>query len=244
MEWARMSFDIGKTDGMTVVALNRPPVNALDLPAIEGLRALFADLRAYPPAKGVILTGVGRCFSAGVDTRAFSACSAEDRARMILGISAMVAELYAIPCPVVTAVPGHALGGGFVLMLCGDARLAVNDEAIKLGLTEARAGVPFPAGPLVVLSAELSPERIRRLTLTSQTLSPAELFRQGVIDELCSPEDLMDSAARTVTDMASQPAFGLVKAQVRAAAISRLSHIVASGEDALIEALAGRIQLG
>jgi enoyl-CoA hydratase len=129
-------------------------------------------------------------------------------------------------------------------MLCGDARLAVNDEAIKLGLTEARAGVPFPAGPLVVLSAELSPERIRRLTLTSQTLSPAELFRQGVIDELCSPEDLMDSAARTVTDMASQPAFGLVKAQVRAAAISRLSHIVASGEDALIEALAGRIQLG
>ncbi len=237
-----MSFEVSRADGITTVALSRPPVNALDLPAIEDLRALFAGLRADPPDEGVILTGKGRCFSAGVDTRAFSAYSAENRARMILGISAMVAELYALPCPVVTAAPGHALGGGFVLMLCGDVRLSVDDDAIKMGLTEARAGVPFPAGPLVVLSAELSPERIRRLTLSSQTLSPAQLFGQGVIDQLCSPDDLMEAAVRTVRDTASQPAFGLVKAQVRAGAISRLSQIVASGKDPLILARAARSQ--
>ncbi|NBU26715.1 MAG: enoyl-CoA hydratase/isomerase family protein [Caulobacteraceae bacterium] len=240
MERTPMSFEVSRADGITTVTLSRPPVNALDLPAIEDLRALFAELRADPPDRGVILTGKGRCFSAGVDTRAFSAYSAESRARMILGISAMVAELYAIPCPVVTAAPGHALGGGLVLMLCGDVRLAVDDDAMKLGLTEARAGVPFPAGPLVVLSAELSPERIRRLTLTSQTLSPTQLFGQGVIDELCSPDDLMDSAIRTVRETASQPAFSLVKAQVRQHAISRLSQIVASGEDPLVEALAAQ----
>ena len=237
-----MSFQVSKSDGVALVTLDRPPVNALDLPAIEQLGALFAELRADPPEKGIILTGAGRCFSAGVDTRAFGACSPEDRARMILGISAMVAELYRIPCPVVTAAPGHALGGGFVLMLCGDLRLAVDDDGIKLGLTEARAGVPFPAGPLEILFAELSPEPMRRLTLTSQTQSPAEMLRQGVFDELCSPPDLIDLAVRKVSDMASQPAFSLVKAQVRKGTIAKLMEIAASGEDPLIEALAARSQ--
>ncbi|MDH4385057.1 MAG: enoyl-CoA hydratase/isomerase family protein [Caulobacter sp.] len=237
-----MSFQVSMSDGVALVTLDRPPVNALDLTAIEQLGAQFAELRAVPPEKGIILTGAGRCFSAGVDTRAFGAYSAEIRARMILGITAMVAELYRIPCPVVTAAPGHALGGGLILMLCGDVRLAVDDDRIKMGLTEARAGVPFPAGPLEILFAELSPERIRRLTLTSQTQSPAELFRQGVIDELCSPDDLIEAAVRRVRDTASQPAFSLVKAQVRKGTIAKLTEIAASGEDPLIESLAARTQ--
>jgi enoyl-CoA hydratase len=237
-----MSFQVSMSDGVALVTLDRPPVNALDLTAIEQLGAQFAELRAVPPEKGIILTGAGRCFSAGVDTRAFGAYSAEIRARMILGITAMVAELYCIPCPVVTAAPGHALGGGLILMLCGDVRLAVDDDRIKMGLTEARAGVPFPAGPLEILFAELSPERIRRLTLTSQTQSPAELFRQGVIDELCSHDDLIEAAVGRVRDTASQPAFSLVKAQVRKGTIAKLTEIAASGEDPLIEALAARTQ--
>ncbi|MGG6549668.1 UNVERIFIED_CONTAM: enoyl-CoA hydratase/isomerase family protein, partial [Prevotella sp. 15_C9] len=77
----------------------------------------------------------------------------------------MVARLLAIETPVVAAINGHALGGGFVLMLACDYRLGADTAAAKLGMTEAQAGIPFPAGPLEVMRHELAPTLLRRLTL-------------------------------------------------------------------------------
>jgi len=237
-----MSLDLVMSDGIARLTLRRPPVNALDVETIERLRASFVALAADPPAQGLVISGAGRCFCAGVDTRAFAAYGREDRAGMILAISAMVTELYALPCPVVSAVGGHALGGGFVLMLGGDVRIAVDDPDIKLGLTEAQAGVPFPAAPLEVIRAELSPQLLRRLTLTSQTVAPRELHGLGVIDELCDAADLDAAAEARVRALASQPGFGMVKEQVRRATLAKLRAIVASGEDPLIGRLDDRAQ--
>ncbi len=234
-----MNIDQTQSDGVVVLTINRPPVNALDIETVELLRDLAIGMVATPPT-GLVLSGAGQCFSAGVDTRAFGAYTPTDRARMILAISAMITAIYALPCPVVTAVGGHALGGGFVLMLAGDVRLAVDDDKAKLGLTEAKAGVPFPAAPLELIGAELSPELMRRLTLTSQTLTPAELNEHGVIDELSSAQDLLSTAEARVRQLADQPAFGLVKQQIRGETLARLHAIVASGKDPLIDALARR----
>jgi peptidoglycan/LPS O-acetylase OafA/YrhL len=99
----------------------------------------------------VVLTGGGQVFSAGVDTRAFARYSRDQRQAMVRAITRMVAQLLAIPVPVVAAVNGHALGGGFVLMLACDYRIAVDVEAAKFGMTEAQAGIPFPAGPLEII---------------------------------------------------------------------------------------------
>jgi len=234
-----MSFNLSSLDGIARVTLDRPPVNALDLAAVEDLRDLFARLVAEPPAIGLLIDGAGRAFCAGVDTVAFAAYGSGERARMILSITAMITQLYAIPCPVVTAVGGHALGGGFVLMLGGDVRLVVDDTRIKLGLIEAQAGVPFPAGPLAVIIAELSPELLRRLTLTSETLPPHAMHRLGVVDELCAAEDLAARGEARLRALAAQPGFTLVKQQVRRATIARLAAIVAQGEDPLIAAFGG-----
>ena len=96
----------------------------------------------------------------------------------------------AIPKPVVAAINGHALGGGFVLMLACDYRIAVDIKSARLGMTEAQAGIPFPAGPLEVIRNELAPELLRRLTLTSAVLNPHELLEARIIDELCAVEQL------------------------------------------------------
>jgi len=233
-----MSFSIENSDGIARLTLDRPPVNALDLETIERLRDTFAHLAAEPPSTGLLLTGSGRAFCAGVDTRAFAASDRERRARMILSITAMITELYALPCPVVSAVGGHALGGGFVLMLGGDVRLAASDPQIKLGLTEAQAGVAFPAGPLEVIAAELSPELLRRLTLTSATLAPAELHARGVIDELCAAAELVPAAQSRLHALAGQPGFAQVKAQIRRTTLARLRALVASGDDPMIAGMA------
>ena len=141
--------------GVAVVSLARPPVNALDLPMIEELASTFARLANATPRIGVVLTGAGNTFSAGVDTKAFASYGREERHRMVLAITRMTGALLSLSCPLVAAVNGHALGGGFVLMLCCDYRLVADDRVLRLGLTEARAGVPFPAGPIAIMKHEM-----------------------------------------------------------------------------------------
>lgn len=222
-----------ETEGVVVLTLDRPPVNALDLDTVLALEDRFNALAESPPA-ALVLTGEGGAFCAGVDTRAFASASREDRARRVLAISRMVTALYALPMPTVAAVNGHAIGGGFVLALACDARICALDQTIRLGLTEARAGVPFPAGPIEVMKAELAPDLLRRLTLTGAVLSPEELRLAGPIDSLVEAGSLLAAACALGREMASQTAFGLVKAQLRASTIERLRSIVATGDDPLL----------
>ena len=146
-----MTVNTSTIDETLLLTIDRPPVNALDLDAVAALQQAFAAARQDVPRGGVVLTERGQIFSAGVDTRAFASYSGDRRQAMVRAITQMVAQLLAIPVPVVGAVNGHALGGGFVLMLACDYRIAADVEAAKLGMIEAQAGIPFPAGPLEII---------------------------------------------------------------------------------------------
>jgi enoyl-CoA hydratase len=215
-----------------LLTIDRPPVNALDLETIEALRTIFISMAADPPTGGVVLTGAGeRAFSAGVDTTAFAGYDAAHRRALVLAITDMTAALLSIACPVVAAVNGHALGGGFVLMLACDLRLAVQSEAARFGLTEAQAGVPFPAGPAEIIRSELPPDLLRRWTLSSEVVSAAALAGHGVIDALCPVHALVETALRRAAALAAQPAFATVKRQVRGPLAGRVAALAAQGDD-------------
>jgi enoyl-CoA hydratase len=215
-----------------LLTIDRPPVNALDLATIESLRAAFASVAADPPAGGVVLTGAGeRAFSAGVDTTAFAGYDAAHRRALVLAITDMTATLLSIACPVVAAVNGHALGGGFVLMLACDLRLAVQSEAARFGLTEAQAGVPFPAGPMEIVRNELPTTLLRRWTLSSEVVGTATLEEHNVIDALCPIHALVDTALQRAAALAALPAFATVKRQVRGPLAGRVATLAAQGDD-------------
>lgn len=213
------------TGGVTEILIDRPPVNALDLEAIRSLKDAFA---AADKALPIVLTGNGEAFSAGVDTKAFGACSPEGRAETVRSITAMTAEILSHPAPLIAAVNGHALGGGFVLMLCADVRLAAARREARFGLTEAKAGVPFPAGPLEIIRHEIEPGLLRRLTLTSETVDAETLHRAGIADRLVPLEDLSDIAREYALETAAQPAFAAVKQQVRGDLIARVRRLAAT----------------
>ena len=219
--------------GVRVLALARPPVNAIDLGLVEALCAALADAEAEAGCRALVLTGAEGVFSAGIDTRRIPAYDAAQRAEMLRGLNRMVLALYAFPHPTVVAVSGHALGGGLVIALCGDVRLAARG-AFRLGLIEASAGVPFPAGPLAVVRAELSPERARRLTLTSVVFEPEDPLSEGVIDRVVPAEALRDAAIAEAHALAEQPAFAAVKRQLRADTVARLRHIVAADDEPML----------
>jgi len=223
-------------DDTLLIAIDRAPVNALDLETIIELERVFTGAAQTAPRNGVVLTGAGQVFCAGVDVRAFTSYNRDQRHAMVRAITRMVAQLLAIPGPVVAAVNGHALGGGFVLMLGCDYRIATDSELAKLGMTEAQAGIPFPAGPVEIIRNELSPELLRHLTLSSAVLTPRDFLQSRVLDELCPVQDLRSRALAMATKLAAQPGFQAVKQQVRGDLRERIGRFVASGHDPFLDA--------
>ena len=219
--------------GVRILKLSRPPVNALNLELAQAAQAAIADAGADPGCVGVVLTGLPGVFSAGIDTREVPAYDAAKRADMLRTVNRTISALYGLAKPVVAAVSGHALGGAFVLMLACDVRLVARGS-FKLGLTEAGAGIPFPAGPLAVVRAELAPAQIRTLALGSLVAGPESDAFAGIIDRVVEPAALLETAFEEVRRLHSLPAYGRVKQQLRAAAIERLSQIVARDEEPLL----------
>lgn len=220
------------TGGITEIIIDRPPVNALDFRSVEALASAVEKADRKSP---ILLTGGGSVFSAGVDTKAFAAYSPVEKAGMIRAITRMTANLVCHPAPVIAAVNGHALGGGFVLMLCADVRLITDQPSARFGLTEAQAGVPFPAGPLEIIRDEIEPNMLRRLTLTSQVLGSEEMMECGIADQTVSGSTLIETAQARALAVAAQPAFTMVKQQLRGRLMTALRTLAASGIDPLAQ---------
>ena len=219
--------------GIRVLRLCRPPVNALNLALAQAVQRAVAEVAADAGCTGVVLTGLPGAFSAGIDTREVPAYDAPTRAEMLRTVNRSVLALYGLTKPVVAAVSGHALGGAFVLMLACDVRLAARGP-FQLGLTEAGAGIPFPAGPLAVVRAELAPAQIRSLALGSLAAGPESEAFAGVIDRVVEPSGLLEAALAEVRRLSALPAFGRVKQQLRADTIERLARIVERDEEPLL----------
>jgi enoyl-CoA hydratase len=125
----------------------------------------------------------------------------------------MVKACRSISTPVVAAINGHAIGGGFVLALCADYRIVTTGRH-KFGLTEARAGVPFPDGPVDVIKQEIPFPLLRRLALTSCLISQDFLIENHILDEIVEPHQLMESAIARALELHQQIAFSEVKRQI------------------------------
>jgi enoyl-CoA hydratase len=225
-------IEVQHRGAVRVIALARPPVNALDLRLAEAIERALVSARDDAGCEALVLTGAPGVFSAGVDTREVPAYDAATRSAMLRTINRTIEALYGLPKPVVAAVSGHALGGALVLVLACDYRFAARGD-FRLGLTESAAGIPFPAGPLAVVRAELSPERARRLVLTSAVVGPESPCLHGVIDRVVDPSALLQEALDEAKRLAAIPAYARVKEQLRAETSRQLRRIVERDEEPL-----------
>lgn len=218
---------------IAVMRLSRPPVNAIDLELLRDADAAFA---ACQSARAIVMTGDGRAFSAGLDLQAVPRYGPAELKEMIRGINRTILQLYAAPLPVVAAVNGHAIAGGLCLALACDYRVCVDSEC-KIGLTETRAGIPYPLGPISVVKAELATHVARQLVLIARNVAPQQALEWGVVDELTSRERVLDRALEVARDLASTPADGYarIKQQLRGEVSSRLQRAAEEDSDPLLE---------
>ncbi|MGH2979066.1 MAG: enoyl-CoA hydratase/isomerase family protein [Solirubrobacterales bacterium] len=210
-------------EGVVVVTLDRPPVNALETAFGRDLTATLE--REGERSDAIVLTGAGRAFSAGVDTKAAATLDRAGQRAGVEAINRLVTTLFALPVPVVAAVNGHALGGGLVIPLACDVVVATSADC-KLGLTEVVAGVPFPAAPLEAVRHRLAPPVYNNLCLTGRVVGPEEALALGVVDELAAPGRLVERAVEIAAQLARYPAYARVKDQVRATARAEMERAV------------------
>lgn len=216
--------------------LNRSPVNAIDLTFARALDAAFVPLVDAGETRAIVVTGTGRCFSAGLDLKLVPGYSPEEQRAMVSTLNRVLAKLYGCPLPVVGAINGHAIAGGLILALACDYRVG-SSAPCKLGLTEVRAGVPFPAAAMSVLQAEVAPNVARLLTLRGNNVGAETALAYGLVDEIEAPDRVVPAALAVAHDLASMPrdAYARIKRQVRARTIAFIDDTVARGSDPMLE---------
>jgi enoyl-CoA hydratase len=217
---------IEQADGVTLLTADRPPANAMDVTLLDEIVAALERVAADPPASLVIAGRTG-FFSAGADLKAVPSYGAEDRRRMVWSINRMVTSAYALPCPVVAAVTGHAIAGGLVFALCADYRVASVDG--RYGLTEVKVGVPYPQAAIGVVVAELAPHAARVLALGNELIGAEECLRLGVFDEVVEPDEVAPRALELAGTLAVFPpeVYARTKRELRGATCARLRAAVA-----------------
>ena len=213
-------------DGTTIVTLANGERNTLHPELLEeGIAALQA-LAKDPPENGIVLTGAGEHFTCGMDTKIAAALDKAGQIQAAAAIDRFAAALHRLPCAVVVALNGNTIGAGGIMALAADWIIAAQGD-YKIGLPEAKAGLPFPPVPQAILDHWLDPVWRRRLSLSSHLLTPVEALSAGLADELADPAQLLDHALVRVKELAAQPGFKACKRQLRAKANAEIDAILA-----------------
>ena len=138
----------------------------------------------------VVITGAGRCFSAGVDLRAIVGGGADYAERFVTALSEAFLAVFDHPAPVIAAINGHAIAGGCVFAMCADIRLM---SAGTIGLTELAVGVPFPVAALEICRFAMGTS-VTRAALQANTIDADTALAHGWIDEVVRNDDLIGQA--------------------------------------------------
>ena len=193
-----------RADGVAVVRLDNPKVNALSSELLRQLEAAATALADDPPG-AVVVTGGDRLFAAGADIAEFGG---PDEAREIGGQFLQAFDAVAsIPRCVIAAISGFALGGGCELALACDLRIA--STRAKFGQPEVLLGIIPGGGGTQRLARLVGPSKAKELILTGRQVGAEEALRIGLVDEVVEPTDLDDRAHA----LAAQLAAGAVVAQ-------------------------------
>jgi enoyl-CoA hydratase len=218
-------FPTEDRDGTIIITLTNGERNTLNPDLLEEGVAALQLLAKNPPKGGIVLTGAGAHFTCGMDTKVAASLDATGQKRAAAGINNFAAALHRLPCALVCAVNGNAIGAGGIMMLCADWVYAATGH-YKIGLPEAKAGLPFPAVPQVILDHWLEPSWRRRLALSSMLLKPNEAIGAGMVEATVMPGDLIDKSVDKAQEMNAQPGFKTCKLQLRAKANAEIDAIL------------------
>jgi enoyl-CoA hydratase/carnithine racemase len=174
-------------DGTRGVKLNRPRKrNALSIELREVLAATFKELAADAACRAVVLSGEGKAFCAGMDFTQFGG-DRGNKLKLYHSTRDLFDSVLQFPKPLIAAVHGAAVGGGFTLALCCDERLASEDA--YFGFPEVQRGIPAPQDVMRCFVEEV---RARDWCETGRRIDVSEALEAGLVKEIVGAGRLLD----------------------------------------------------
>ena len=241
-------FRVEQTDGIAICTIVNPPMNYLVGGMAAELGQLIAELAADRGVRSVIFTGgVAGKFITHASVEELAPLTADPEqfrqtgADALAAYHALLSGLQRLPQPVVAAINGDCMGGGFELALACDFRLAAMGPYL-IGFPESRMGIIPGAGGTQRLTRLIGAARALEVMLFGNVYAPDEAARLGLVHRVVPEHDLMGIALDWVRQLAKQPpkALAMIKRAVYEGGESDLEHGLAIERECFVEVMCTR----
>jgi enoyl-CoA hydratase/carnithine racemase len=198
-------------DGVGTIRLDRPKMNAINEQLHGEVRAAALEAGERDDVRAVVLYGGERVFAAGADIKEMS--QLDDTGMAVWGreLTDSFTSVAQIPKPVIAAVTGYALGGGYELALCADFR--VLGASAKIGQPEIQLGIIPGAGGTQRLSRLVGPAKAKDLIFTGRHVGAEEALEIGLADAVVPDDEVYTTAVAMARKFAAGPPLALAAAK-------------------------------
>ena len=195
------------SDGVALVTLSRPPMNALCLQMQAELREMAHEVSARSDVGAVVLYGGPKVFAAGADIKEMQGLDFQ----AMVGASARLQDCFTavaeISQPAIAAITGYALGGGLELAMCCDLRV-MGDNA-RVGQPEILLGLVPGAGGTQRLPRLVGPARAKDLIYSGRFVAAEEALAMGLVNRVVAPDDVLEESMAWARQLAVGPAIAM-----------------------------------
>lgn len=211
MDYEAILYEV--KDSIAYITLNRPDsLNALNDQLLKDLDAALDAVKEDADVKVVVLTGSGeKAFAAGADITELNELSSTDAQEQSERGNRIFSKLALLPQPVIAAVNGFALGGGFELALAADIRF-ISDNA-KLGLPEVGLGIMPGYGGTQRLARLIGLGRAKQLVFSAENIDTEEAYRLGIANKVVEQAELMNEVEAFAQTILSKSSVGVQMAK-------------------------------
>jgi len=217
-------------DGIITLRLAHGKASALDLQLCAALQREFEAAAEASDIRGIIITGTGSIFSAGVDLPRLVNNGSKYVQDFVEALDAMLRAVFLFPKPAIAAMNGHAIAGGAIIAFACDYRLMSGG---RIGVPEALVGVPFPPLALEIVRFAVPRQHLQTMLYFARIVETDEAKTMGIIDEPVSAENLLLRAKEVAHQLAgiTPDTFRLTKRQIREPFLRDAAEIARASAD-------------
>jgi enoyl-CoA hydratase len=207
MEYKDIIFE--KSGHVAIITLNRPKaLNAVTTGVLIEIGLAMDEIEADENIGALVVTGGEKIFAAGFDIKELATVdTAADASHFLKRIQPYYNRLATLSVPVIAATSGLTFGGGFELALCCDFRIA--SDTAKFALPEITLGLIPGAGGTQRLPRIIGLGRANEMIFSGTPISAKKAFAIGLVNEIVSPETLLETAIKKAEMLASRPGYAI-----------------------------------
>lgn len=223
-------IDVVIEDNIMIAKFNTPPVNAIMMGTMTGLREAMKQAAKDNSIKGIILTGEGKIFSTGFHLPTFLKFKLREEILEFFYVEEeMLYEIFTFPKPMIAAINGHMAAGGMISAMGCDYRIVKNHPKIRIGMSEIKIGLGLTIAEMELMRFGLDSNRsLRNVMYFGEMVDVNTALQRHLVDEIVEDADLIPRAKAVICEWWDKPgkAFLELKRGIRGPVAAELRHML------------------